>query len=199
MATTEKPVIVLVHGAWHHPHYYRRLIDPLREQGYVVLAPPMASTGPDDSVAGKTWVDDVRRIHEVMLPHLDEGREAIVVCHSQGGIAGSASIEGQSVAERKALGLKGGVRAVIYIAAFALPERGLSLFAAVGSKVPYFFNEYVGAFWVSCGVQRGICCFVENDLSANGKRIHRVHSTNSMRGPGKRSTEIYPRKRPRRC
>ncbi|KAK7753804.1 hypothetical protein SLS62_004169 [Diatrype stigma] len=118
--TSTKPIIVIVHGAFHPPIYYRKLIEPLRAQGYTVLAPPMPTTGLDDSVNGTTYVDDVRRIHESLLPLFDkEGREAVVVGHSQGGIAAAAVTEGQTVAERKARGLQGGIRAMVYIAAGA--------------------------------------------------------------------------------
>ena len=83
MRTTSKPVIVIVHGAFHPPVYYRKFIEPLRASGYTVLAPAMPTTGLDDSVAGKTYRDDVRRIYESLLPLLDEGREAVIVGHSQ--------------------------------------------------------------------------------------------------------------------
>lgn len=139
MMAAEKPVIVLVHGAFHPPHYYRKLIHGLRNDGYAVLAPPMPTTGLDDSVAEKTYVDDVRRIHESLLPYLDAGREAVLVCHSQGGIAGSAATEGQTVEDRQAKGLNGGVKSIIYLAAFALPERGLSLLTSIGGVVPPFY------------------------------------------------------------
>ena len=83
MPLVSKPVIVIVHGAFHPPVYYRKLIEPLRASGYTVLAPAMPTTGLDDSVAGTTYRDDVRRIYESLLPLLDEGREAVVVGHSQ--------------------------------------------------------------------------------------------------------------------
>ena len=83
MSSNSKPVIVIVHGAFHPPIYYRKFIEPLRAKGYTVLAPAMPTTGLDDSVAGTTYKDDVRRIYETLLPFLDEGREAVIVGHSQ--------------------------------------------------------------------------------------------------------------------
>lgn len=50
----------------------------------------------------------------------------------QGGIAASAATEGQTVAERRARGLSGGIKAVVYIAAVALPKRGMSLLESLG-------------------------------------------------------------------
>jgi pimeloyl-ACP methyl ester carboxylesterase len=143
--SAERPVIVLVHGAFHPPHCYRPIILALREEGYIVLAPPLPTTGLDDSVAGKTYVDDVKRIHEFLIPRLDQGEEAVLVCHSQGGISGSAATEGQTIHERKAQGLKGGIKAVVYIAAFTLTERGSCLFEAVGGIPPDFYDADVSS------------------------------------------------------
>lgn len=79
-----KPIIVIAHGAFHPPIYYRKFIEPLRAQGYTVLAPALPTTGLDDSVADTTYVDDVRRIHESLLPLFNkDGREAVIVGHSQ--------------------------------------------------------------------------------------------------------------------
>ncbi|KAH9904558.1 alpha/beta-hydrolase [Xylariomycetidae sp. FL2044] len=103
MTAPTTPAIVLAHGAWHHPPYYRRFIDPLRAERYTVLASINASVGIDDSIPGKTWADDVRRIHETMLPYLDAGREAVVVCHAYGGIPGTASIRGLKGGEVRVL------------------------------------------------------------------------------------------------
>jgi alpha-beta hydrolase superfamily lysophospholipase len=143
MASSSKPVICLAHGAWHYPLYYRNLIDPLRAQGYTVLAPTNATVGIDDSIAGKTYVDDVKRIHEVLLPHLDAGKEAVMVCHSYGGIPGTAALEGQTVEERADKGLKGGVKAILYVAAVGLPQRGMSLYTLAGQDFGVWHRQEV--------------------------------------------------------
>ncbi|KAI1658548.1 alpha/beta-hydrolase [Daldinia decipiens] len=144
---SQKPVIVLIHGAFFAPVHYRNLIEPLRSQGYIVLSPPMATTGIDDSVAGKTYVDDVKRILESLLPYLDEGREAVVVGHSQGGIAASALTEGQTIEDRKAKGLKGGIKSVIYLTALAIPTKGESLLGMLGGTPPPIYKAE-GPFYV---------------------------------------------------
>ena len=64
----EKPVILLVHGAWHQPLHFRSLIKDLQARGFSVLAPTLATTASDDSVDGKTHIDDMKRIHESILP-----------------------------------------------------------------------------------------------------------------------------------
>ncbi|KAI1776881.1 alpha/beta-hydrolase [Hypoxylon cercidicola] len=144
---SSKPVIVLIHGAFFAPVHYRKLIEPLRAQGYVVIAPPMPSTGLDDSAAGRTYVDDVKRILEYLTPYLDEGKEAVVVGHSQGGITASAVTEGQTVEDRKAKGLKGGVKAVVYLTALAIPTKGASLMGLLGGTPPPIYKAE-GPFYV---------------------------------------------------
>ncbi|KAI2624221.1 alpha/beta-hydrolase [Hypoxylon sp. NC1633] len=143
---SEKPVIVIIHGAFFAPVHYKKLITPLREQGYVVLAPPLPTTGLDDTAAGRTYVDDVKRLLEYLVPYLDEGREAVVLGHSQGGIAASAITEGQTVEDRKAKGLKGGIKSVIYLAALAIPQKGLSLLDLLGGTPPPIFKP-IGPFY----------------------------------------------------
>lgn len=44
------------------------------------------------------------------------------------------SVVGETVEERKARGAKGGIKAVVYIAAFAPPGASLSLFNLIGVK-----------------------------------------------------------------
>ncbi|KAI0899725.1 alpha/beta-hydrolase [Annulohypoxylon nitens] len=144
---SQKPVIVIIHGAFFSPVHYRGLIEPLRAQGYVVVSPPMPTTGLDDTVGGKTYVDDVKRLLELLTPYLDEGREAVVLGHSQGGIAASALTEGQTVEDRKAKGLKGGIKAVIYLTALAIPVKGATLSGLLGGTPPPIYRAE-GPFYV---------------------------------------------------
>ncbi|KAK8052044.1 hypothetical protein PG993_003429 [Apiospora rasikravindrae] len=135
-SSASSPVIVIVHGAFHPPVFYQPLVSALQAppHNYTVLAPALPSTGSDDSVTGKTYVDDVQQIHSTLLPLLDAGRQAVLVCHSQGGVAGSAVAENQTVVDRNTRGLPGGVKAVVYISAFAFPEKGMSIIGFVGGE-----------------------------------------------------------------
>ncbi|KAI1461348.1 alpha/beta-hydrolase [Annulohypoxylon moriforme] len=144
---SQKPVVVIIHGAFFSPLHYRRLIEPLRSQGYVVISPPMTTTGLDDTVGGKTYVDDVKRLLELLTPYLDDGREVVVLGHSQGGIAASALTEGQTVEDRKARGSKGGIKAVIYLTALAIPTKGATLLGLLGGTPPPIYRPE-GPFYV---------------------------------------------------
>lgn len=141
----QKPVILLVHGAWHRPFHYRSLIDALNAKGFTVLVPPLASSGYDDSVDGKTYHDDVKRIHHVLLPVLDSGRTVIGVGHSYGGVPLTVAIQGNTIAERTAEGLKGGIRSAIYISPTPIFQTGISMYEAGGHQwtTSWFHNVSV--------------------------------------------------------
>ncbi|KAM0273609.1 hypothetical protein ACHAQH_008203 [Verticillium albo-atrum] len=134
MSNDQKPVVLLAHGAWHRPLHYRLLINALKEEGYTVLAPPNATSGYSDSVIGKTHKHDVKRYHEDLLPFLDSGRKAIIIAHSYGGVPGTMAVEGHTVAEREARGLKGGITSIIYIACGLPTQKGVSMLEAGGGK-----------------------------------------------------------------
>lgn len=150
MSTTEKPTIVLVHGAWHLPNHYTMLKDKLTQRGFTVIQPRNASVGQVSDIKGKTHLDDVAAIHEAMESLLNDGKEIIVVCHSYGGIPGSAAVEGYQVHERRDKSLKGGIKHVVYVASFALPAKGLSLKTAIGGTYGPFMDRTVsGVPWPS--------------------------------------------------
>ncbi|KAF5009092.1 hypothetical protein FDECE_4644 [Fusarium decemcellulare] len=129
-----KPVILLVHGAWHRPLHYRSLIHDLQGEGFTVLAPPLASSGYDDSVDGKTYHDDVKRIHDAVLPLLDQGRVVIGVGHSYGGVPLAASIQGHTVADRAKKGLKGGIASAVFISPTPVIQTGISMYESAGRQ-----------------------------------------------------------------
>ncbi|KAM0226655.1 hypothetical protein ACHAP5_012361 [Fusarium lateritium] len=142
MAAT-KPIIVLVHGAWQTAAQWQLLAEGLTTNGFTVLKPQGSSSGTDvTAIRGKTYLDDVAVIHTTIKPHLAAGREIIIVCHSYGGIPASAAAEGHQIHERQKLGLSGGIKHIVYLAAFAFPARELSLLMALGGEyAPFMSNK----------------------------------------------------------
>ena len=118
-----KPIIVIVTGAFHRPSHYDAVIRPLQEKGFQVLV-PILSTGNGDPEM--THFDDVKAIHSDLLPLLDEGNEAVIVSHSYGSLPASHSIENQTLSERAARGLKGGIKHYICVTGMAYPAKGRS-------------------------------------------------------------------------
>ncbi|CAH0000541.1 unnamed protein product, partial [Clonostachys byssicola] len=125
-----KPIIVLVPGAFHRPSSWNALAEGLRKRGYTVLTPPLAVCGEATDarqLVGTTALDDVRIIHNNILPFLDNGRECVVVSHSYGSLPATLAVEGQTIEERAAKGLSGGIKAMVTIAGFSYPVRGKSI------------------------------------------------------------------------
>src|SRR5258708_2716919 len=109
---SEKPNIVLVHGAWADGSCWSAVIESLQAAGYKVTAPQF----PETSLA-----DDVARLRHV-LKRL--GGPTVVAGHSYGGQILTPLGEGAA-----------GVVALVYIAAFGL-DHGESLGALLGGGPP---------------------------------------------------------------
>jgi pimeloyl-ACP methyl ester carboxylesterase len=112
--------VVLVHGAWHGPWAWTKLLTPLRERGLDVHTVSNPSSGPDPTSLGDLY-DDAENLRRT-LAGLDG--EALVVAHSYGGVVVT---EGAAGADN--------VGHLLYVTAFMLDE-GESLFSAVGSQEP---------------------------------------------------------------
>ncbi len=148
--SSSKPVIVLVPGAFHSPSCWNALADGLQKQGYTVLTPPLAVCGEATDAArlvGTTALDDVRLIHSNLLPFLDSGRESVIVGHSYGSVPAALAVEGQTVEERAAKGLRGGIKALVTIAGFAYPVRGKSIMG--DESEPPLMPYHVLKVWLS--------------------------------------------------
>lgn len=113
-----KPSVVLVHGAWHRPDHYRPFLDILERKGYPCIAPtlPSGDTPPPENPTAA----DVRCIREAARRAADQGREIVAVAHSYGGVVASEAFAGLGIKTRKAEGKPGGVRWLVYVAAFML-------------------------------------------------------------------------------
>ncbi|KAJ4253962.1 hypothetical protein NW762_010361 [Fusarium torreyae] len=137
-----KPTIVIVHGGWQRQYQYEALAQGLVERGFEVLRPESATAAAEVSqVKGKTYLDDVAVIRDIIEAPLAAGKEIILVCHSYAGIPASAAAEGYQVPERKVQGLSGGIKHIVYLAALALPAKGLSLLAAIGGSYPPWMDN----------------------------------------------------------
>jgi len=140
---TEKPVILLVHGAFHQPRQYEAVLAPLRERGFTVVAPALPTTG---LVPDYDYEDDVEVLNHVLGPILDDGKEAVIVAHGVGTLPASHCVEGESVAERTECGLPGGIKAYINVCGLSHAARGLNIMAKPGgSPVPDYYHLEVSS------------------------------------------------------
>ncbi|KAI1036947.1 hypothetical protein LB505_011951 [Fusarium chuoi] len=173
---SEKPVIAIVQGAWHRASHYNGLVQSLTDKGFTVLQPDNVTAGSDKDIKGKTHLDDVEAIRQSLQPALDQGKRIVLVCHSYGGIPGSAAVEGYQVHEREAKGLSGGISHVIYIAAFALPVKGLSLLSAAGGQHGPFLDRTVSYAKPEIGFRILLTCSQDDICYLNDKAQNAFYS-----------------------
>ncbi|KAG4276003.1 hypothetical protein FPRO04_08122 [Fusarium proliferatum] len=180
---SEKPVIAIVQGAWHRASHYKGLVQSLTDRGFIVLQPDNVTAGNDENIKGKTHLDDVKTIRQSLRPALDEGKRIVLICHSYGGITGSAAAEGYQVHERGAKGLSGGISHVVYIAAFALPVKGLSLLSAAGGQHGAFLDRTDDICYLNDKAQNAFYndCTPEVGKKAISECVN--HSTASLETP----------------
>ncbi|ORY63002.1 Alpha/beta hydrolase fold-1 [Pseudomassariella vexata] len=147
--SSTKPIILLVHGAWHLPLCYDLLKEQLNHLGYEFICPALATLGDDKQ--GATWQSDVKLIREVVIPLFDEGKEVVIVAHSYGGIPASAATQGLGIKERAAEGKTGGFRRLVYMASGGIMVRGQDFLQGIGGSwlpfhnaaVPYTKNQLI--------------------------------------------------------
>lgn len=121
MAHETKPTIFIIHGGWHVPESYTKLIGALESQGYEVHLPRLPSTNgsrpPNADLSTDTLL--VRNYVESLIR---AGRTVVPIMHSYGGHVGSNALHGLGVDARRGQGLPGGVSHLIYMTGYAVPE-----------------------------------------------------------------------------
>ncbi|KAJ3571537.1 hypothetical protein NPX13_g5339 [Xylaria arbuscula] len=131
---TDNPIFILAHGSWHKPYMYDPLRKALAERGFTLITPVLPTMGND--ATGIAWEADVQVILDEAKALFAKGREVILIGHSYGGVPASVSTRGNGVAERKAAGLSGGFRHIIFLSSFAIPATGLTLISLIGGAFP---------------------------------------------------------------
>lgn len=116
--SSEKPVILLIPGAWHQAQTFDPVVSILQAQGYRAEAMKLLSAGGPPST---NLADDAEHIRQTSLNHLiAQGKEVVVVMHSYSGLPGTESVKGLLRTDLAAQGKNGGVVALVYITAFLL-------------------------------------------------------------------------------
>lgn len=135
--SSNKPTVVFIHGAWHIPQTYTKLISVLRSAGLETHIPRLLSTN-ESRPPNADLETDTGLIRGYVESLVEAGRRVVVIMHSYGGQVGTNALHGLGVDDCKKRGLPGGVSHLIYLCAFALPEGG----SMVG-KVKEFGHEHL--------------------------------------------------------
>ncbi|KAI1453566.1 Alpha/beta hydrolase fold-1 [Annulohypoxylon moriforme] len=124
MSDSPKRGIIFSGGAFHSAHFFDAVKQRLEDAK--IFDPVLVSAHPSlgNNSRGKTLLDDVEALRAQMKPYVDTGTEFIIMGHSYGGFPGFAATKDWTVEQRAAVGMKGGVRAVVFNAAPAPLVRG---------------------------------------------------------------------------
>ncbi|KAF9770562.1 hypothetical protein IL306_011870 [Fusarium sp. DS 682] len=148
-----KPAVVIVPGGFCSPKVYQPVADILQQDGFTVIIPTLTvaknltSKDPSNTefkdLANKGLLDDVKEIHDRLASEFDKGSEVVIFGHSYGSLPALLAIQGQTVQERKAKGLSGGIKGYVAVAGFAYTLRGRNARGDTeqAPPMPYFEHE----------------------------------------------------------
>ena len=136
MAT--KPLVYILHGAWHGPSYFETVKGKLQARGYTMACPEQPSTGA--SPPTKTLYDDAAHVRAELELLIEHGQEVVLVMHSYGGMVGTQAAAGLGKAERTQRGLSGGIVRLFYACSFLLPL-GSDLCNSLGGSFPPWIKK----------------------------------------------------------
>ncbi|TLS25717.1 hypothetical protein PpBr36_07943 [Pyricularia pennisetigena] len=106
--------VVIIPGAWQKRVAWDRFIRELEAAGFKAIFVSLPTVGGTE-LPLKSLEDDVAAVRDVLGRLAEEDQDALLVCHSAGGLVASSAVEGV-----------GNVAGVVYVTAFMVP-RGSSL------------------------------------------------------------------------
>lgn len=136
VASSTKPTVLIVPGAWHQPLHYSIFQSFLERAGYpvVIHANPSLNSSTPKHISTSTDAAFIR--DSVLLPLIKDGKNVLQIMHSYGGSPGAAAAYGLS--KRELGNFKefrgGGVIGLIFMAAFLAPK-GASLLSELPGGV----------------------------------------------------------------
>lgn len=135
--SSEKPTVLLVHGAWHDASCWDSVRAELKTLNYPTDAVQLKSSG--DFVT--THLEDTTIIRTALESLIvSEGKKVILVMHSYGGIPGTNAVHGLEAAARQERGEKGGIIHCLFVAAFLVPK-GKGLIEMFPEAPSYLYSD----------------------------------------------------------
>lgn len=127
----QSPVLVIVPGSFAPATLYDDFAKLLTQNGLDVRVVNTPSVGRRDPEPAGTMSDDAAEIERVVTGIFDEGRDAVIMAHSYGGVPTSQSMQTLSRKNRQGRAIE----KVIYLSAVILPE-GTDNMTLSGGKLP---------------------------------------------------------------
>ncbi|KAJ5889047.1 hypothetical protein N7495_009088 [Penicillium taxi] len=147
MSINEKPIFVLVPGAWHTADGFDVVRDLLQKRGFESVAVATPSVGSTDIKTG--LYADIGYTRGIIYDLVAKGRKVIIVGHSYGGSVSSGAAEGLGWAERSKNGLSGGVISVVWLSAFVTQKGQVNLDLLGGNWLPWMLPNDDGYIYSS--------------------------------------------------
>ena len=129
---SNKPAIVIVHGAWHEPSHCALLHDSLEQADYEVTTCDVPSTGPKEP--HKDISQDIDTIQQAVKSYIEKEMNVVLVMHSIAALAGCCAAKGiqpQDTTDGE------GLISLVFICAFIVDE-GVSVVIANGGAHSLF-------------------------------------------------------------
>ena len=119
----KKPTLVFVHGAWHGPQCWEKVVPKLEDHGLKCIAPQMDYTGTEKPIDNLD--SSIEQLQDIIASETAAGNDVIMVVHSFGGVSGSSAVRGFTAKDSPKLKSKesGKVIGIAFMCAMVIPTR----------------------------------------------------------------------------
>lgn len=125
------PSLIFVHGAWHSPECWSKVIPAFEQKGYRCFAPQLDFCGTEQPV--DSLASTIQQIQTLIAQETTLGNDVVLINHSFGGSVGCTSVSGFTKKDPTKLTPNSGkVIGLIQLCAF-MPQTGASLYDMIGS------------------------------------------------------------------
>jgi pimeloyl-ACP methyl ester carboxylesterase len=134
-----KPTLIFVHGAWHTPESWAKVIPLMEAEDYKCLACRLPSV---NSNPHKRIEDDIKAVREAIESEISQSNDVVLVVHSYGGAVGSSALKGLTPPKEQGTtsskSSSGRILGMVMLASFFVPT-GLTFLGGLGGECPPWY------------------------------------------------------------
>lgn len=120
-----RPTIVIVPGSWQKPVAWDGFVERLQKAGYEAIHVALPTVGGTVTPLA-SLAEDVAAVRAVLGSLAEQGKKALVLCHSSGGLVGSNAVPESS-----------NVVGLLFLSAFMIPKGNAILDMLGGQPLPW--------------------------------------------------------------
>ena len=135
--------LIFVHGMWHTPECFSKIIPKLEMAGLKCIAPQMLFTSQDPPVQSNK--PDIEMLQQLIRAELSAGRDVVMVAHSLGGLHSASALQGlvNDTGNPDEPGKSGKVKGLVMMSAVMVPSGRSLNDARGGAYAPYVTDDPV--------------------------------------------------------